>query len=70
MKLAQTRGAVKLYQITAPHFVAGLEADNYVVKAAPIIKYMHDWAMTRVATYCQSKRWKLDRVDQAQNPTP
>lgn len=53
-----------LIRITAPHFVAGLVAqDGYVIEAAPIIKYMVRWNGAEVARYCRAKGWKWERMD-------
>ena len=49
-----------LAQITAPHFCAGIVlADDEVVEAAPILRYMVGWYRDRVRTYCNSKGWKV-----------
>lgn len=44
------------FRIEAPHFVAGCANG----KCAPIIKYMENWPIERIASYCVSKNWKLD----------
>lgn len=54
-----------IIRITAPHFCAGVvvEVDKgYVVKAAPIVKYMLEqrWTPARVFSYCATKRWKAE----------
>jgi hypothetical protein len=43
-----------LVRITAPHFVAGLEASGgvVVVRVVPIINYMLGWDGRMVARYC------------------
>lgn len=54
--IAQTEGV--LVRIVAPHFVAGVDAeDGRVVRAAPILRYMLDWDGVRVAGYCAQKGW-------------
>lgn len=58
-----------LYQVTAPHFTAGLEAKaDLVVHAAPIIKYMTGWPLIRVGSYCATKRRTMARLA-AEPPT-
>lgn len=55
--------ALKLIQITAPHFCAGLiHDDGRVVMAAPILRYMIGWSGLRVASYCKAKGWAWIRV--------
>lgn len=50
---------MKLVRIVAPHFVAGFEHDEIIVRrAAPIIKYMVGWSPRKVWDYCKSKGWK------------
>lgn len=50
----------RTYQITAPHFVAGLVFQGGVVKvAAPIIRYMVGWPLGRTEAYCYQKRWRM-----------
>lgn len=47
-----------MIRIVAPHFVAGVVIeDRRVVKAAPIVKYMIGWSVTRVLTYCRRRGW-------------
>lgn len=53
---------MKLIRIVAPHFVAGLEADSVVRRAAPILSYMLGWNGKRVADYCKLKKWTWERV--------
>lgn len=51
-------------QITAPHFCAGLVlADNRVTEAAPILRYMIGWPITRVWLYCHKKRWTYEPAE-------
>lgn len=53
-----------LVQITAPHFVAGLQAeDGRVVRAAPIIKYMIGWDGGGLKSWCHHKGWTYQVVD-------
>ena len=52
-----------LYRVEAPHFVAGLEVEDFVVtRAAPIVKYMRGWSLAKTLNYCQSKSWTLQQV--------
>lgn len=51
------------YQITAPHFTAGIETKGgKVTTAAPIVHYMVGWGYRQVFGYCSRKKWKLERV--------
>lgn len=58
------------YQITAPHFCAGLDTQNDKRSdplvdptcIAPIIRYMGTWSLAEVERYCFAKGWKLERV--------
>jgi hypothetical protein len=49
-----------LLQISAARFTAGLvlDAQLCVVEAAPILRYMLGWPVTRVAAYCKTKGWR------------
>lgn len=53
---------MSLIRITAPHFVAGLEADGTVKRTAPILGYMLGWDGRKVADYCKAKGWTWERV--------
>jgi len=45
-------------QITAPHFCAGLVMrDGFIVKTAPILKYMRGWSYAKMVLYCAKKQW-------------
>jgi type IV secretory pathway protease TraF len=47
-----------LVRIEAPHFVAGIVAeDGRVARTAPILRYMLGWDGQRVAAYVRSKGW-------------
>lgn len=58
---------VKLVQITAPHFSAGLvlvPAPGFrqtllVSEAAPILRYMVGWTESRVTGHCARKGWTI-----------
>ena len=53
-----------LIRISAPHFTAGLEMENWIVtEAAPILKYMKDWKFEEVKRYIDNNRWELEPVD-------
>jgi len=53
----------RLWQITAPHFCAGIiESGGRVTTAAPIIGYMISKPMAWVHRYCTGKRWMLEKV--------
>lgn len=54
-----------LYQITAPHFVAGLEAraeDDVVVAAAPILKWSIGANLHYVDQWARRKGYEIKRV--------
>lgn len=59
----------RLFQITAPHFVAGLEVRGQkVVRAAPILGWTVGRSLGRVAAYCREKNWSIVAVE-AENMT-
>lgn len=48
---------------TASNFTAGIVLeDNVVVKAAPIVKYMNGWTLSRVEDYCRKRHWRWTKV--------
>jgi len=52
-----------LYQVTAPHFCAGIIViDNIVIKAAPILRWMIDKNVDYLTEYCKKKKWEICRV--------
>jgi hypothetical protein len=51
-----------LVRIVAPHFVAGLETDGVVRRAAPILNYMVGWPDDRVRAYVKEQAWKTSVV--------
>ena len=54
---------LKLVQITAPHFVAALYAeDGHVVTTDPILRYMQGWDGKRLADYCRKKGWEWEVI--------
>lgn len=50
-----------MIMISAPgKFYAGVVADSgseKIIKAAPIVKYMHGWTIDQVLQYCSRKCW-------------
>lgn len=52
------------FQITAPHFVAGLTVGRYgyVSSAAPIIGYLVGWHIEKVKELCKEKDFDLLEV--------
>lgn len=56
--------STSLWRISAPHFVAGFEADSVsgVGRVAPILKYMRGWHYDRVLAYCRAKGWHLEQA--------
>jgi hypothetical protein len=56
-------GKPKLVQIRAPHFTAGAEiVDGKVVRAAPIIAYLHGWEWSRASSYMSRKGWTFKEI--------
>ena len=52
-----------LAQIDAPHFNCGVVLLDYcVIKAAPIVKYMHGWQRNNVREYCRKKGWRVSVI--------
>jgi hypothetical protein len=51
-----------LVRIVAPHFVAGLETNGVVRRAAPIMHYMVGWPDDRVRAYVKEPAWKTSVV--------
>lgn len=54
-----------LYQITGPHFVAGLglnKETHRVTWCAPILHYMHHWSHAQVTGHCKEHGWQFERV--------
>lgn len=52
-----------IVHIDAPHFNAGcilLKKNERVIQAAPIIKYMFNWELDRIKSYCNKKGWKYE----------
>ena len=49
-----------LVRITAPHFCAGLVVGQ---RAAPILRFMAAWPLSRIEGYCKSKRWQCEVGD-------
>jgi hypothetical protein len=53
---------MNLVQITAPHFVAGIDYGDgrATPRYAPIIGYMRGWSFDRIRIYCSRKGWMLE----------
>ncbi len=51
-----------LIRVVAPHFVAGLETDGIVRRAAPILKYLIGKTDVEAATYIRSKGWRMENL--------
>lgn len=57
-------------QIQAPHFTAGIVAENgKVVRFAPILSYMNGWDGKQVYDYCKQKGWKIVKYPSPSQPT-
>lgn len=55
--------SLMLIRIDAYYFCAGVVVeDGFVVRAAPILKYMMGWSEGRVRSYVARKRWHLAAV--------
>lgn len=55
-----------LYQITAPHFTAGIEVDDVsevVVYSAPILGWMRGDDLRYVQRYCEKKNWSIKKIE-------
>jgi len=53
-----------LFQITAPHFCAGLISNaRRVTKAAPILRWAVGKPMMQITQYCRSKKWNIVLVE-------
>jgi len=56
----------KLYQITVPHFCAGIifTKEGLIWKTAPILLWMKRKHMnlTSVKNYCVKKHWKMEYI--------
>ena len=59
-----SKKAGEWYQITAPHFCAGLRVDDGVVReAAPIIRWAVGRTWPQLTHYLRHKRWRWERID-------
>ena len=53
-----------LLHIDAPYFNAGATVKNgFVRKAAPIIRYLEGWNLTKVYSYGKKKGWTISETD-------
>lgn len=53
----------RIFQITAPHFVAGFVVLNgKVIETAPIVRYMIGWNGTTFRLYCSKKGWSYQEL--------
>lgn len=49
--------------ITSSYFCAGAIIENgIIVKAAPIIGWMHGKTLEEIQTYCARRRWKVETI--------
>jgi hypothetical protein len=54
---------MKLYQIVAPGFSAGLElTDGIVYSVPPVVSYMLGWPLDKVKRYAKMRGWRLNDV--------
>jgi hypothetical protein len=58
-----------IYEIYAPHFCVGLVVSHTgkVIRVPPIIKYMKGWHINEAKTYCNKKRWTLNKITRGEN---
>lgn len=50
----------RLVQFDSGYFCAAIEVrGDLVFKAAPILKYMVGWTLSRAIAYARSKKWKI-----------
>ena len=56
----------QLWRVTAPHFCAGIvtEINGFVRNAPPILKWAIGKDISWLKTYCRTRRWKLELVDE------
>lgn len=55
-----------LWQITAPHFTAGVVAEaGTVTEAADIVRYMIGRSLEWVQQYARGKRWRMAEITDA-----
>jgi hypothetical protein len=67
MKAADTQ----LYQVTAPHFCAGIiVADGFIIKAAPILRWAYDRSLNAFEDYCVKKCWGVILISEPQGLLP
>lgn len=53
-----------LIRIVAPYFCCGIIVNHPKFNVcAPIIKYMSGWSKDRVISYCKSKGWNAEILD-------
>jgi len=58
----------ELIQIEGESFSAGVELENdFVVKAAPMLRYMLGWTSRKVLNYAAKRKWQVEQTDQ---PSP
>ena len=48
-----------LVRVCAPSFVAGLILGQ---RAAPVIRYMHDWTLDQVFAYARERGWRVEVI--------
>lgn len=54
----------RLIRISAPHFCAGAEINQYdkVVNPAPILKWMKNRDLWWIEKYCKKKKWEIEVI--------
>lgn len=57
------------YRILAPHFVAGVVADDdIIIQAAPIVGWSVGNSFTDFRDYCQKRGWLIEPLDDSSHP--
>lgn len=54
-----------MLSIESGHFSAGVVLNErlFVKKTAPILKYMKNWHLTQVQSYCRRMNWSITEID-------
>jgi hypothetical protein len=61
----------QLYQVTAPHFCAGIiVADGFIIKAAPILRWAHNRSLNSFEDHCVKKGWGVILISEPQGLPP
>lgn len=50
-------------RVEAPHFVAAIVPGEKENRVPPILKYMTNWSVDRIFSYCRAKGWEITQYD-------